>query len=254
LVEVLVSRAAAPGDLWIFGYGSLMWRPDFPFVERRPALLTGYHRCFCIVSTHHRGSPERPGLVLGLDRGGACEGVAYRVAADDAARVLAYLRKRELVNGVYREVSAPVRLLDSERAGAQAKSRYESRYESRAVVLAISYIVERCHPSYARAQPLSRQAFMIRGARGLSGNNLDYLVNTVRHLQLAGIRERSLERLVALAGPHVAQMIALQASERLVSPSAAGIRRAVVRQPLAIRRLAKGQRQRFLYRLRLAGG
>jgi glutathione-specific gamma-glutamylcyclotransferase len=245
-VEILVSRAAITSDLWIFGYGSLMWRPDFPFVERRAALLSGYHRCFCIVSTHHRGSPERPGLVLGLDRGGACEGVAYRVAADEAERVLAYLRKRELVNGVYREVLAPVTLLDGAQAGM--------RSESRAVVLAISYIVERCHPSYARAQPLSRQAFMIRGARGLSGNNLDYLVNTMRHLQSAGIRERSLERLVALAGPHVAQMIALQASERLVSPSAAGIRRAVVRQPLAIRRLAKGQRQRFLYRLRLAGG
>jgi glutathione-specific gamma-glutamylcyclotransferase len=244
VVEILVNQTAAARDLWIFGYGSLMWRPDFPFVERRAALLSGYHRCFSIVSTHHRGSPDRPGLVLGLDRGGACEGVAYRVAADNAERVLAYLRKRELVNGVYREVLAPVTLLDG--------AHQEARSGVRAEVLAISYIVERCHPSYARAQPLSRQAFMIRGARGLSGNNLDYLVNTVRHLQLAGIRERALERLVALAGPHVAQMIALQASERLVSPSAAGIRRAVLRHPLAIRRLRKGERQRFLYRLRLA--
>ena len=90
-------------DLWVFGYGSLMWRPDFAFAERHRARLDGYHRCFCITSTHHRGSHARPGLVLGLDRGGTCEGVVYRVAAGQAAHVRAYLRRRELINGVYRE-------------------------------------------------------------------------------------------------------------------------------------------------------
>lgn len=229
------------GDLWVFGYGSLMWRPDFPYVERRQALMTGYHRCFCIVSTHHRGSPQRPGLVLGLDRGGACQGVAYRVDPAAAPRVLAYLRKRELVNGVYRELLAPVTLLDA-------------TAEDPTAVRAITYIVERCHPSYAGAATLNQQARMIRGARGLSGNNLDYLVNTVRHLQEIGIRERELERLVALAGPYVAQMITLTgARERLVSPSAAAIEREVRRRPLAVQRLKKGERQRFLYRMRLGG-
>jgi glutathione-specific gamma-glutamylcyclotransferase len=222
-------------DLWIFGYGSLMWRPGFEHVERAPAMLTGYHRCFCITSTHHRGSPERPGLVLGLDRGGTCEGVVYRVAADTAPRVHAYLRARELVNGVYREALAPLQLLDG----------------SGRSVRAVTYIVERAHPSYAGAPPLSRQAFMIRGARGLSGDNLDYLINTVRHLQASGIRERDLERLAALCGPHVSHMIALTGSEQLTSPCASAIRKTVMRQPLNIRRLHKGERRRFMYRMRL---
>jgi glutathione-specific gamma-glutamylcyclotransferase len=222
-------------DLWIFGYGSLMWRPGFEYVERAPARLTGYHRCFCITSTHHRGNAERPGLVLGLDRGGVCEGVAYRIATDQAADVRGYLRARELVNGVYREAFAPLRLLDG----------------SNRDVRAVSYIVERAHPSYAGSPPLSRQAFMIRGARGLSGDNLDYLVNTVRHLQASGIRERALERLAALCGPHVSQMIALTQSKQLTSPCAAAIRKTVMRQPLAVRRLPKGERRRFMYRMRL---
>lgn len=239
---------AHDGDLWIFGYGSLMWRPDFPFVERRAARLTGHHRCFCIVSTHHRGSPQRPGLVLGLDRGGACQGVAYRVAPEDAARVLQYLRARELVNGVYREALLPLMLLDKNDISEEA-----SPHGERESVQAITYIVERCHPSYAGAPTLSRQAFMIRSARGLSGHNLDYLVNTVRHLQAVGIRERVLERLVAIAGPHVVQMIALTGSERQSSPSAAAIRQAMLRYPPAVRRLRKGERQKFLYRLRLSG-
>jgi glutathione-specific gamma-glutamylcyclotransferase len=225
-------------DLWIFGYGSLMWRPGFAFEERVPALLTGYHRAFCITSTHHRGSPQRPGLVLGLDRGGTCQGVVYRVAARDAASVLSYLRVRELVNGVYREALSPMLLLDG----------------SHRTVRAITYIVERAHPSYAGVQSLARQAFMIRGARGLSGDNLDYLVNTVRYLQVSGIRERALERLTALCGPHVAQMIALTKSEQLTSPCAAAIRKTVSRQPLAIRRLPKGERRRFMYRMRLSTG
>jgi glutathione-specific gamma-glutamylcyclotransferase len=227
--------ASTGNDLWVFGYGSLMWRPGFAFVERSPARLDGYHRCFCITSTHHRGSPERPGLVLGLDRGGMCEGVAYRVAALAADAVHDYLRVRELVNGVYREALAPVALHDGTGRG----------------VMALAYIVERAHPSYAGALSLAHQAFMIRGARGLSGDNLDYLINTVRHLQTSGIRERALERLVALAGPHVAQMAALRGPEQLVSPSAAAIRRSTMRLPLAIRRLPKGDRRRFMYRLRL---
>src|SRR5215470_16603979 len=98
----------ADHDLWVFAYGSLMWRPAFAFAEARRARLTGYHRAFCIYSVHHRGTPERLGLVLGLDRGGVCEGVAYRVPATDAVAVRAYLRAREQVSGVYREAFLPV--------------------------------------------------------------------------------------------------------------------------------------------------
>src|SRR4051812_49632753 len=84
-------------DLWVFGYGSLMWRPGFPFVERRLAHLHGYHRSLCVVSHVHRGTPEKPGLVLGLDRGGRCLGVAFRVAAAEADSTVEYLREREQV-------------------------------------------------------------------------------------------------------------------------------------------------------------
>src|SRR3974390_2806866 len=90
-------------DLWIFGYGSLMWRPGFSFVERAPARLFGLHRALCVYSFVHRGTPERPGLVLGLDAGGACRGIAYRVSAHLRCETVAYLRAREQITSVYRE-------------------------------------------------------------------------------------------------------------------------------------------------------
>ena len=219
------------GALWIFGYGSLMWRPDFLSVESARARLDGWNRCFCISSTHHRGSAARPGLVLGLDRGGLCEGIAYRVGEADAANVLSYLRLREQINGVYCEKWVSVTL------GS----------EPRHSVTALAFVVERCHPSYAGRLPLAEQAHLIRGARGISGVNLDYLFNTVRHLQDLGIRERSLERLAALAGPHIQHM----ANGAHASPSAHAICRVVARLPDAARRMRRDQRRRFLYRGRM---
>src|ERR1700704_153642 len=102
--------AHAAEDLWVFAYGSLMWRPDFPFVERVEATLIGAHRALCVYSFVHRGTPERPGLVLGLDRGGACRGIAFRVTAKKRADTVAYLRSREQVTMVYREFVRQVRL------------------------------------------------------------------------------------------------------------------------------------------------
>jgi glutathione-specific gamma-glutamylcyclotransferase len=224
---------SAGGDLWVFGYGSLMWRPGFEVVERSDATLTGWHRCFCITSTHHRGSPQRPGLVLGLDRGGQCQGVAYRVDAERKTDVLRYLRVRELVNGVYREVQVSVTLADGRN------------------VVALAYVAERAHPSYAGRLPLRRQAFLIRGAKGLSGENLDYLVNTVVHLIRSGRREPDLERLVTIAAPFIAQRVARDGSGALVCASAVGIRRAVSGRSANVRRLPKAERRRFLYRMRL---
>src|ERR1700742_2372184 len=92
------------GELWVFGYGSLMWRPGFEFIEQVPARLIGEHRALCVYSFDHRGTPEKPGLVLGLDRGGACRGIAFRVASGQRSELAAYLRAREQVTSVYREV------------------------------------------------------------------------------------------------------------------------------------------------------
>jgi glutathione-specific gamma-glutamylcyclotransferase len=223
--------APAPHEMWIFGYGSLMWRPDFPFAESHPGRINGYRRCFCIYSTHHRGSATRPGLVLGLDRGRSCDGMAFRVAAADAKTVLAYLRKREQINGVYREARVRVTLTGDDHREIDA----------------IAFIVERAHPSYAGSLPLSEQAHLIRGARGLSGPNLDYLLNTVRHLREMGLRERELERLVALSAPHASHL----GGNGLQNASAVAIRRVVARLPDGVPRLRRDQRRRFMYRVHL---
>jgi cation transport protein ChaC len=208
-----------------------MWRPGFAYAEAQHARLTGYKRCFCIYSVHHRGTLERPGLVLGLDRGGACEGIAYRVVAARAAETRSYLRAREQVNGVYREAHVPVQLI--------TRPHRE--------VLALTYIVERAHPNYAGQLPLGVQVRLIHGSRGRSGANLDYLISTLRHLAEVGIRERELERLMAVIGPHAARL----SGRNSESPHAAAMARlARSRAPIRPAKSLKNDR-RFLYRLHL---
>ncbi len=181
--------------MWVFGYGSLMWNPAFPFVTRSNARLSGYHRALCIRSTHYRGTLRQPGLVFGLDRGGVCDGVAFEVADEDAARVLVTLRRRELIYGVYREVRVPVSL-----GGAQSA-------DERRTVEAVTYVAERAHPSYAGNAPVARQVQALRGAHGIAGSNLAYLFNTLAHLRELGLRDRDIERMgvrasaFALPGP-----------------------------------------------------
>src|SRR5262245_34245687 len=223
-----MTRAAT--EHWIFAYGSLMWRPGFAYAEARHARLVGYRRCFCIYSMHHRGSPARPGLVLGLDRGGTSEGIAYRVSSAHYPAIVRYLRGREQVSGVYREVRVAVSLLgDSSRE-----------------VMALTYVVERAHPSYAGRLPLAVQARLIRGACGLSGINLDYLISTLAHLAELGIRERDLQRLLAIIGPHTARATRPDRAK----PSVTAMLRATRRLPVSVpvRGLKLEQRRRFLYR------
>ncbi|MEJ0013964.1 MAG: gamma-glutamylcyclotransferase [Bauldia sp.] len=170
-------------DFWVFGYGSLMWRPGFDHVEAAPARLAGAHRALCIYSWVHRGTQQRPGLVLGLDRGGACRGVAYRVAGDKREGVLAYLRERELVTDVYREAVRPVHLI------GQAKT-----------VDAIAYVVDRTHEQYAGNLPREKLLEIVKGAVGKSGNNVDYVIATVRHMRSVGIHDPTLEWLADALG------------------------------------------------------
>jgi cation transport protein ChaC len=171
-------------ELWVFGYGSLMWRPGFEFIEKSPAALIGAHRSLCIYSVHHRGNQEHPGLVLGLDEGGACRGVAFCVAAERGDATLAYLREREQVTDVYVETTRPVSLLDGTGRELQA----------------VCYIADRGHPQYAGRLSLDRQAELVRSAVGNSGANIDYVLNTVRHLEEAGIHDVELAALAQRLG------------------------------------------------------
>jgi cation transport protein ChaC len=167
------------GDLWVFGYGSLMWRPGFAALERVPARLIGLHRSLCVFSFVHRGTPERPGLVLGLDRGGMCRGIAFRVAAAAREKTLAYLRGREQVTSVYREVVRRVELEDA----------------ARRQVRAVCYIADRGHVQYAGRLTLAEQLHHVRQGRGQSGANRDYVLEAVRALEALGYRETELHRL-----------------------------------------------------------
>ena len=167
-------------DHWVFGYGSLMWRPGFPFLERAAATLHGRRRAFCIYSVHHRGTPERRGLVLGLAAGGATRGMAYRIADEHWSETYAYLREREQPTETYVEARVAVRLAGGRR------------------IEALSFLSDRAHPQWAGALSLERQAELIDGASGLSGRNVDYLTDLVEHLREAGIRDRAMETLLAM--------------------------------------------------------
>jgi cation transport protein ChaC len=168
-------------DFWVFGYGSLMWRPGFAHEAAVPARLKGYHRALCVLSHVHRGTPERPGLVLGLDRGGACRGVAFRVAPSAADATIAYLRERELVTNVYRETVRRVRLMD----------------RTDAEVEAVCYVVDRRHPQYAGRRDDDELYRLVAQGQGVSGRNRDYVTATQEHLVGLGIRDPLLERLTA---------------------------------------------------------
>ena len=170
---------SVPEDLWVFGYGSLMWRPGFEFTERHEARVIGAHRALCVYSFFHRGTPERPGLVLGLDHGGACRGIAFRVAASNRAATVHYLREREQVTMIYRECVRRVWL----------------KTEPQCTVSALCFMVDRSHPQYAGRLTLDQQFHHVRGNHGQSGANSDYVIETVAALEKIGYRETELHLL-----------------------------------------------------------
>lgn len=165
--------------MWVFGYGSLMWEPGFAPAERQTARLEGWHRSFCMRSIHYRGTPERPGLVLALDRqeGASCAGVAYRVAGGEVGPVLDYLRARELVSDAYLETELPVTLADGRS------------------VTALTYVIDHAHVQYCTGLSAEDQARIIATATGKTGRNSDYLFNTVAHLDDLGLSDPDLAAL-----------------------------------------------------------
>ncbi|MFQ6018840.1 MAG: gamma-glutamylcyclotransferase [Kiloniellaceae bacterium] len=169
-----------PGaDFWVFGYGSLLWHPGFPHLEVRRARLYGFHRHFCVYSHVYRGTPHRPGLVLGLDRGGSCAGLVYRVPAAEAQGAIDYLYEREMVTEVY----AP---------------RWLGLRTAQGPLSAMAFVVDRAHAQYAGRLPPGEIVELIIQGTGRHGPCLEYLDNTVRHLAALGLGDRSLERLLRL--------------------------------------------------------
>lgn len=172
------ARAEA-GDLWVFGYGSLMWRPGFPFAEMAPALLRGWHRDLCVKSIRYRGTPEAPGLVMGLERGGSCRGRAYRVAAGSRLAALDYLDGRELATRAYRTRFLSLELADGRR------------------VRAYGYVTDPQHAQYAGALSRDQRIALVLQGCGAEGPCRDYLANTVAHLDALGIRDGLMHAMLA---------------------------------------------------------
>jgi len=168
---------SAPDAVWVFGYGSLLWRPGFEHEEVLDAHLHGFHRSLCIYSWVHRGTRERPGVVLGLDRGGSCRGRLFKIAPAREAEVLAYLDGRELVTNVYR----------------RRRLRVST---ARGPLAAWGYVVRREHEQYAGKLAAARLLELVRHGVGQSGHCRDYLRSTVDHLEEMGIVDGPLHALV----------------------------------------------------------
>lgn len=175
--EIATLRSGSE-PVWVFAYGSLMWNPEIAFAEARPGFLHGYHRSFCLYSRDYRGKPERPGLVLGLDRGGSCRGILYRLPPERLGETLDRIWAREMTGQVYRMRRVAVRTPQGS-------------------VSAHACVVRRASPDYAGRLTPAVVAAVLADAVGGRGSGRDYLANTVRHLEELGIRDGLLHRIAA---------------------------------------------------------
>ena len=193
------------GELWVFGYGSLMWSPCFAYAEKRPARVHGFHRALCILSTRYRGTQRKPGLVVGLCRGGSCWGMAFRVEARGVDRCLARLWQREMPRRVYQPRLVPVRLRSGRR------------------VRALAFVADPGHPAYVRELDLHGRARLVAQGIGQRGPCVDYIRNTLDHMHDVGVRDPHLERVLDAA-------LSLQTGERAAcAPAPRGGARAASR-------------------------
>jgi glutathione-specific gamma-glutamylcyclotransferase len=175
-VAQILACAPQPDCIWVFGYGSLMWNPAFYYVERRTGRIYGFHRRFCMWSGRGRGSAERPGLMLSLESGGSCAGVAYRIAPDAALTELDVLWRREMPSRLYRPVWVTV-------------------YAPCGPVPAIVFVSNRFHERYIAGLDSETTARYLATGEGLNGTCREYLFDTAEHLRDLGIRDRRLEAL-----------------------------------------------------------
>lgn len=174
----LYSMVPANESFWVFGYGSLIWRPGIPYMEKAKVKLLGYHRALCIRSYHHRGDRGRPGLVFGLDEGGLCEGLAFKVAPEDRDEVLSYLYDRELITYCYMPMRLPM------------------LFEDGSTCYALSFVANQYDNSYLPPMEIKDAVAVINSAHGKSGCNREYVINTYEHLQELDIEDTWLESLV----------------------------------------------------------
>src|SRR5258707_5895726 len=180
---------APRGDLWVFGYGSLMWSPGFRSSQKSAGKVHGYHRSLCVYSHRYRGTETRPGLVMGLCRGGSCWGMTFRVSATRAKRVLAYLYRREMGNRVYRPRFVRVRV----RGGREVR--------------ALAFVADTEHRQFVGDLDVERTARLVAQGRGERGHNIDYLSYTLAHMHELGVRDPHLDRVLLAA-------LALQGARR----------------------------------------
>jgi cation transport protein ChaC len=169
------------GDLWVFGYGSLMWSPGFSYRQKSLGRVHGYHRALCILSTRYRGTSRKPGLVMGLCRGGSCWGIAYRVHAESVRPALARLWKREMPRRVY----APRLLRVQLRSGREVR--------------ALAFLADPTHPAYVRELDLHGRARLVAQGIGQRGTAVDYIRNTLVHMREVGVTDPHLERVLHAA-------------------------------------------------------
>ena len=169
------------GDMWVFGYGSLMWSPCFPYRASRLARVHGYHRALCILSTRYRGTRLKPGLVMGLCRGGSCWGMAFRIAAPDVRRTLRRLWRREMPRRVYQPKLVAATLRDGR------------------AVRALAFLADPAHPAYVRELDLHGRARLVAQGIGQRGPCIDYIRNTLDHMHEVGVPDPHLERVLHAA-------------------------------------------------------
>ena len=183
LLHQTLQQWGSVGDLWVFGYASLIWRPEFESIERRPAMVYGWHRALEMRSRINRGTPERPGLVFALVSGGSCRGMVYRVAQADVHSELGRLWAREMPTGVYDPKWLPC-------------------HTPLGRVKALGFALSRRSPSHIGTLPDAQMLDTLRSASGRYGRTLDYLLETAACLREHGIRDSGIERLVSLARRH----------------------------------------------------